>query len=57
MHALQNKKGFTLIEVMVLLIVVTFGFLALISMKASALRSESHPEHTLLANQILERVG
>lgn len=56
-HFMKNKKGFTLVEAMVLMIVVTFGFLALISMKASALRKESHPEHTLLANQIVQKVG
>lgn len=55
-HFAQNTKGFTLIEVMVLLIVVTFGLLALISMKASALRKETPPEHILLAKQIVRKV-
>ncbi|MFQ5596692.1 MAG: hypothetical protein ACE5GK_01440 [Nitrospiria bacterium] len=54
---LGNKAGFTLIEVMALMIVVTFGLLALVSMQASALRKSNQSGFTETATQIVTRVG
>lgn len=50
-------RGFTLIEVFAGLIIVTFGLLALISMKVSALRKANIPEHQVLANRIVQTVS
>lgn len=55
--SVSDNKGFTLIEVFALLVVVTFGLLALISMKVSSLRKTNTPEHTVLAHRIVQKVS
>ncbi len=53
----KEENGFTLIEIFGVMIIVTFGLLALLSMKVSALRKANDSEHTILANRIVQKVS
>lgn len=62
MNPLSKQKGFTLIEVLVAMVILTIGILTLFSMQISAIRGNSHASHlttaaTWNADQIEKFVG
>jgi len=62
MNSLLNQKGFTLIEVLVAMVILTVGILALYTMQISAIKTNSHASHLTTAatwntDQIEQFVG
>jgi len=56
----RGNAGFTLIEVMVALLVMTYGILAVMSMSIASIRANASAEHvtdvTLLADEVIEMI-
>jgi type IV pilus modification protein PilV len=62
MNSLVNQKGFTLIEVLVAMVILTIGILSLYMMQISAIKTNSHASHLTTAatwntDQIEQFVG
>lgn len=59
-HANRNQKGFTLIEILITVIVLSIGLLGLAGLQISGLRanisSEARSKASILANDIAERM-
>lgn len=51
----RRRRGFTLIEVMVSLGIMTFGAMAVISLQAHAIRANTHARQLTIAMQVAQR--